>query len=119
MPTPGEHKTVQARMLEYAEAIRLRQGHDGHVGWKLASREKAKLRRGVRMVHAEERTVKFRSLVFEKILCANVQESSLRFSDSEDALNESIWLQVAAKLRAFRAESSPMKGRPKMVNRSV
>jgi hypothetical protein len=24
MPTPGEHKTVQARMLEYAEAIRLR-----------------------------------------------------------------------------------------------
>jgi len=33
MPTPGEHKTVQARILEYAEAIRLRQGYDGQVGF--------------------------------------------------------------------------------------
>jgi len=36
MPTPGEHKTVQARILEYAEAI----------GWRLASREEAERRRG-------------------------------------------------------------------------
>lgn len=36
MPTPGEHKTVQARILEYAEAI----------GWTLVSREEAERRRG-------------------------------------------------------------------------
>ena len=32
MPTPGEHKTVQARILAYAEAIHLRQGYGGQVG---------------------------------------------------------------------------------------
>ena len=36
MPTPGEHKTVQARILEYAEAI----------GWTIVSREAAEKRRG-------------------------------------------------------------------------
>ena len=36
MPTPGEHKTVQARILEYAEAI----------GWTIVSREEAEERRG-------------------------------------------------------------------------
>ena len=36
MPIPGEHKTVQARILEYAEAI----------GWTLVSREEAEHRRG-------------------------------------------------------------------------
>jgi hypothetical protein len=30
VPTPGEHKTVQARILAYAEAI----------GWTIVSREK-------------------------------------------------------------------------------
>lgn len=33
MPKPGEHKTVQARILEYAEAIHLRQGYGGQVGF--------------------------------------------------------------------------------------
>jgi hypothetical protein len=33
---PGEHKTVQARILEYAEAI----------GWNFVSREEAERRRG-------------------------------------------------------------------------
>ena len=36
MPTPGEHKTVQARILEYAEPI----------GWTVVSREEAEQRRG-------------------------------------------------------------------------
>ena len=31
MPTPGEHKTVQSRILEYAQAI----------GWTFVSREEA------------------------------------------------------------------------------
>jgi len=36
MPTPGEHKTVQARILAYAEAI----------GWTFVSREEAEERGG-------------------------------------------------------------------------
>lgn len=36
MPTPGEHKTVQARLLAYAEAI----------GWTFVSREEAEEGRG-------------------------------------------------------------------------
>ena len=36
MPTPGEHKTVQARILAYAEAI----------GWTVVSREEAGPLRG-------------------------------------------------------------------------
>ena len=36
MPNPGEHKTVQARILSYAEAI----------GWTVVSREEAEQRRG-------------------------------------------------------------------------
>ncbi len=36
MPTPTEHKTVQAQTLEYAEAI----------GWALVSRDAAEQRRG-------------------------------------------------------------------------
>ncbi len=36
MPTPSEHKTVQARILAYAEVI----------GWTVVSREAAEQRRG-------------------------------------------------------------------------
>jgi hypothetical protein len=36
MPTPGEHKTVQARILEYAEAI----------GWTFVSQKEVEQRRG-------------------------------------------------------------------------
>ena len=50
MSKPSEHKTVQARILEYAglrrpvgyegqEAILLRYGYGGQVGWTLVSRE--------------------------------------------------------------------------------
>jgi type I restriction enzyme R subunit len=36
MPTPGEHKTVQARIIACAEAV----------GWTVVSREEAQQRRG-------------------------------------------------------------------------
>jgi type I restriction enzyme R subunit len=45
MPTPGEHKTVQARILASAEAICLRQAYGGQVGWTVVSREEAEERR--------------------------------------------------------------------------
>jgi hypothetical protein len=38
MPIPGEHKTVQARILEYAEAI----------GWRIVPREDAERRRSIK-----------------------------------------------------------------------
>jgi type I restriction enzyme R subunit len=37
MPTPGEHKTVQARILKYAQDI----------GWKFVPRAEAERRRGL------------------------------------------------------------------------
>ena len=56
MPTPGEHQTVQARILAYAEAI----------GWTMVSREEAGKRReigdwtcglGIMLVDSEAREV--------------------------------------------------------------
>jgi len=47
MPTPREHKTVQSRILAYAEAIHLCQGYGGQVGWTIVSREEAERRRGL------------------------------------------------------------------------
>jgi type I restriction enzyme R subunit len=44
MPTPGEHKTVQARVLAYAEAI----------GWTIVSREEAERRRGIAAMTNDE-----------------------------------------------------------------
>ena len=44
MPTPGEHKTVQARILAYAEAI----------GWTLVSRKEAERRRGIAAMTKDE-----------------------------------------------------------------
>jgi hypothetical protein len=42
IPTPGEYKTVQARILAYAQAIRLRHGYGGQVGWTIVSRAESK-----------------------------------------------------------------------------
>lgn len=42
MPSPTEHKTVQSRILAYAEAIRLRHGYGGQVGWTIVSRAESK-----------------------------------------------------------------------------
>lgn len=42
MSTPGEHKTVQARILAYAETI----------GWTMVSREEAERRRGFTPLHS-------------------------------------------------------------------
>ena len=64
MPTPGEHKTVQDRILGYAEAI----------GWTIVSREVAEQRRGfVPHVLPADRA-KNRSLFFDDLLDAKVRE---------------------------------------------
>ena len=76
MPTPGEHKTVQARILEYACDI----------GWTFVSREEAEKRRGFdSSVPAEDRA-KNRSLFFDDLLDAKVREFNPRYAEAEGAL---------------------------------
>ena len=62
MPTPSEHKTVQARILEYAEAI----------GWTIVSREEAEQRRGFDPDAPPKERAKGRSLFFDSVLDAKV-----------------------------------------------
>ena len=76
MPTPGEHKTVQARILEYADAI----------GWTLVSREEAERRRGFDpdVPHADH--AKNRSLFFDELLNTNVREFNPRYTEADGSL---------------------------------
>ena len=75
MPTPGEHKTVQARILEYAEAI----------GWTPVSREEAERRRGFDPDAPPAERARGRSLFFEGPLDAKVRELNPRYSDGPGA----------------------------------
>ena len=76
MPTPGEHKTVQARILEYAEAI----------GWTIVSREEAEQRRGFDPEVPPADRAKNRSLFFDDLLDAKVREFNPRYAEAEGAL---------------------------------
>ena len=58
MPTPGEHKTVHARILKYAEAI----------GWTTASREEVERRRGFGPNVPPADLVRNSSLLFDSLL---------------------------------------------------
>ena len=64
MPTPGEHKTVQARILRYAEAI----------GWTIVPREDAEQRREFDMDVPPKDRAKGRSLFFDDLLDTKVRE---------------------------------------------
>lgn len=76
MPTPGEHKTVQARILEYAEGI----------GWTIVSREEAEQRRGFDPEAPPADRAKNRSLFFDDLLDAKVRELNPRYAEAEGAL---------------------------------
>ncbi len=76
MPTPGEHKTVQARILGYAEAI----------GWTIVSREKAEQRRGFDPDVPPADRVKNRSLFFDDLLDAKLREFNPRYAEGPGAL---------------------------------
>ncbi|NTU50226.1 MAG: hypothetical protein HGA87_04975 [Desulfobulbaceae bacterium] len=58
MPTPSEHKTIQARILAHAEAI----------GWSVVSCEKAELRREFDPEVPVEHRAMGRSLLFDDLL---------------------------------------------------
>ena len=76
MPTPSEHKTVQARILAYAEAI----------GWTLVSREEAEQLRGFDPDVPPKDRAKGRSLFFDDLLDAKVREFNPRYAEAEGAL---------------------------------
>ena len=76
MPTPGEHKTVQARILGYAEAI----------GWTFVSREVAEQRCGFDPDVPPADRAKKRSLFFDDLLDAKVGELNPRYAEAEGTL---------------------------------
>ncbi len=76
MNTPGEHKTVQARILAYAEAI----------GWAIVPREKAEHRRGFDPEVPPADRARNRSLFFDNLLDARVREFNPRYAEAEGAL---------------------------------
>jgi type I restriction enzyme R subunit len=77
MTTPGEHKTVQARILAYAQEI----------GWRYVPRAEAEARRGFDPDAAtpEERARKA-SLFFGDLLHAQVRAFNPKYKDAEGAL---------------------------------
>jgi len=76
MPTPGEHKTVQARIPEYAETI----------GWTVVSREEAEQRRGFDLEVPPADRARNRSLFFDDLLDAKVRKFNPRYAEAEGAL---------------------------------
>lgn len=85
MPSPGEHKTVQARILAYAQEI----------GWTFVPREEAERRRGFAphpdpLSDAGEREfverVRNASLFFGDLLHAKVREFNPKYKEAEGAL---------------------------------
>ena len=76
MPVPGEHKTVQARLLAYADAI----------DWTFVSREEAEQRRGFDPDVPPADRAKNRSLFFDDLLDAKVREFNPRYAEAVGAL---------------------------------
>ena len=76
MPTPSEHKTVQARILGYAEAI----------GWIIVSREEAEQRRGFDPDAPLKDRATGLSLYFDDLFDAKVREFNSRYTEAEGAL---------------------------------
>jgi type I restriction enzyme R subunit len=76
MSKPGEHKTVQARILAYAREI----------GWTVVSREEAERRRGFDAEGPPAERAKNRTLFFDDLLDAKVREFNPRYAEAEGAL---------------------------------
>src|SRR5687767_2223185 len=70
MPKPGEHKTVQARILQYAQEI----------GWTFVHRKEAEKRRGTNTEGKPE------SLYFDGLLYSKVKEFNPLYNEAEGAL---------------------------------
>jgi type I restriction enzyme, R subunit len=77
MPAPGEQKTVQARILKYAQEI----------GWRYVSREEAEARRGFDPDgDRPEDRARTASLFFDEVLYSKVKEFNPKYTLAEGAL---------------------------------
>lgn len=76
MPSPSEHKTVQARILKYAQEI----------GWTFVPREEAESRRGFDPDASPKDRAKGASLFFDDLLDIKVRQFNPRYNDAEGAL---------------------------------
>ncbi len=77
MPAPGEHKTVQARILAYAQEI----------GWRYVSRAEAEVRRGFDPHGATpEDHARPASLYFSELLHTQVRAFNPKYREAEGAL---------------------------------
>ncbi len=77
MPAPGEHKTVQARLLEYAQEI----------GWRFVPRAEAEVRRGFDPdALTPEDCARPASLYFGDLLHAQVGAFNPHYKEAEGAL---------------------------------
>ena len=86
MPKPGEHKTVQARILEYAEDI----------DWTFVPRNEAEKRRGFDPEAPPKDRAKGRTLFFDNLLGTKVRKFNPRYAEAEGAL--------LGKFRHFRSD---------------
>jgi len=86
MPKPGEHKTVQARILKYAQDI----------GWTFVSREEAQARRGFTAKGSPHEASKSASLFFDDVLYQQIKAFNPHYSDSPGIL--------IAHLSSFKAD---------------
>jgi len=76
MPVPGEYKSVQARILEYAEAV----------GWTRVTRQEAERRRGFDPDVPPSDRAKNRSLFFDDLLDAKVREFNPRYAEAKGSV---------------------------------
>ena len=76
MPTPSEHKTVQARILEYAQDI----------GWTFVPRDEAEQRRGFEPDASSTERNRDASLYFDDLLYAKVREFNPLYAEQQGAL---------------------------------
>jgi type I restriction enzyme R subunit len=77
MPAPGEHRTVQARILKYAQEI----------GWTFVSREEADARRGFdRDATTSEERARTASPYFDDLLYEQVRKFNPKYKEAEGAL---------------------------------
>ena len=75
MPTPSEHKTVQARILEYI----------GNSDWSIVSHEESEQRRWFDPNASPKDRAKYHSIFFDDLLDTKVRKFIPRYAETEDA----------------------------------
>ena len=80
MPKPGEHKTVQKRILEYAQEI----------GWTVLSQSEAEELRGFDRRLPPKEATKAASIFFEDELFAKVTEFNPKYAETKETLTSNL-----------------------------